>query len=80
MAAEIGSCSTRSSDIMETDTPEALERPIEYVSTVSTGAPGATREGNARFHFARSPRSASVTRSSATRCPEEATVDVRDTT
>eukprot|EP00969_Alexandrium_andersonii_P205547 9082478-Alexandrium_andersonii.AAC.1 len=80
MAAEIGPCSTRSSAMIETDIPEALRRSIEYVSTVSTGGPGATQEGSARFHLARSPRSASVTRSSATKCPEEATVVVRGTT
>eukprot|EP00969_Alexandrium_andersonii_P277489 12265593-Alexandrium_andersonii.AAC.1 len=52
MAAEIGSCSTRSSAIMLTDNPEALKRSIEYVKTVSTGVPGATQAGSARFHFA----------------------------
>eukprot|EP00969_Alexandrium_andersonii_P229176 10120996-Alexandrium_andersonii.AAC.1 len=60
--------------MMETDIPEALKRSMEHVSTVSTGVPGATQEGNTRFHLAWSPRSASATHSSATRHPEEATV------
>eukprot|EP00969_Alexandrium_andersonii_P205702 9089223-Alexandrium_andersonii.AAC.1 len=80
MAAAIGSCSTRSSAMMLTGKPESLKRSTEYVNAVSTGVPGATHAGSARFHFAWSPRSASVTRSSATRNPEEATVVVRDTT
>eukprot|EP00969_Alexandrium_andersonii_P360643 15455837-Alexandrium_andersonii.AAC.1 len=80
MAAAMGSCSLRSSAMMETDNPEVLKRSIEYVNAVSTGVPGATHAGSARFHLAWSPRSASATRSSATRCPEEAPVVIRDTT
>eukprot|EP00969_Alexandrium_andersonii_P265268 11722855-Alexandrium_andersonii.AAC.1 len=80
MAAAIGSCSTRSSAMMLTGRPEAFKRSIEYVSIVSTGVPGATQDGRAWLHFARSSRSESVTCSSATRSPEEATVVFRDTT
>eukprot|EP00969_Alexandrium_andersonii_P329298 14550985-Alexandrium_andersonii.AAC.1 len=79
MAAAMGSCSQRPSAIMETDSPEVLKRSIEYVITVSTGVPRATHAGSTRFHLAWSSRSASVTRSSATRCPEEATVVFRGT-
>eukprot|EP00969_Alexandrium_andersonii_P334117 14765137-Alexandrium_andersonii.AAC.1 len=74
MAAAMGSCPQRSSAMIKTDNPEVLKRSREYVSTVSLGVPGATHAGSTRFHLAWSPRSASVTRSSATRCPEEATV------